>query len=68
MFASKCVITGKPGIKDLNHLGAYSVIANKELFDHGKASKYAIINTQKAWVESVYLDFNKASSALRSLG
>ncbi len=67
MFAQKCVINGKPGIKDLNDQGAYSVITNKTLFDHGKARKFAIVNRQKAWVESVYQDLNKARSALRSL-
>lgn len=67
MYANKCVLKGKRGIEELDHIGAYAVITNRVLRDQGKASKFAVVNTRKAWVDSVYRSYSRALSAMKSL-
>ncbi len=67
MYASKCVLEGKRGIEELDRRGPYTVIANRTLFDHGRAHKFTIVNAEKEWVENVYRSFREARSALHSL-
>ena len=67
MFTTKCDLKGKRGVEELSHEGKYTLIANRILYDHGRANKFAVINTAKSGVESVYHYPNQAQNAIRSL-
>jgi len=65
MFSDQVSLQGKPGVKRLEHWGAYTVIVNKRLFEKGKAGKYALVNVKERWVESVYFSHALAASEAR---
>ena len=67
MYARNCDLRGKRGIEKLDHAGPFAVIVNRRLYDQGKASKFAVVNEQQAWVDSVYHNYGRARSILRSL-
>ncbi len=67
MYARSCDLRDKRGIEELDHAGSYAIIVNKRLFDRGQASKFAVVNEQRAWVDSVYHNYGRARSMLRSL-
>ncbi len=67
MYAQKCNLRDKRGIEELDRAGPYAIIVNRRLYDHGQASKFAVVNEQKAWVDSVYHNYGRAQSTLRSL-
>ncbi len=67
MYARSCDLRGKRGIEELDHVGAYAIIVNRRLYDHGQASKFAVVNEQQAWVDSVYHNYGRARAILRSL-
>jgi hypothetical protein len=67
MFTTKCNLKGKHGVEELDHEGKYTLIANRVLYDRGRAKKFAVINTVKEGVENVYRDPNQARTAIHSL-
>jgi hypothetical protein len=67
MSAEKIRFKDKPGIEELTHGGPFAVIANRELYDLGKAHKFALVNIQESRLNSVYSDPEEARSELRSL-
>ena len=67
MYARKCDLRDKRGIEELDHAGAYAVIVNRRLYGRGQAHKFAVVNEQQASVESVYHNYGRARSMLRSL-
>ncbi len=67
MYARKCNLRDKGGIEELDRAGPYTIIVNRRLYDQGQASKFAVVNEQRAWVDSVYHNYGRARSILRSL-
>jgi len=65
MFSAQLSLQGKHGVKSLEHWGPYTVIVNKRLFEAGKAGKYALVNVNECWVESVYFSHALAASEAR---
>ncbi len=66
-YANRCDLNGKHGIEELERKGTFSVIANRTLYDWGKAHKFAIVNTEKCWVDSVHRNLAQARSTLQIL-
>ncbi len=66
-YANQCNLNGKRGVEELERKGTFSVIANRTLYDGGKAHKFAIVNTEKCWVDSVHHNLAQARSALQSI-
>jgi hypothetical protein len=67
MFTTRCNLKDKRGVEELDHNGAYTVIANRVLYDHGRARKFAVINTVMSGVDSVYRNPKQARTAIKSL-
>ncbi len=67
MYARNCNLRGKRGIEELDHAGPYAIIVNRRLYHRGLARKFALVNEQQAWVDSVYRNYGRARSMLRSL-
>ena len=67
MYSEKCELRGRAGIKHLERIGPYSVIANKALFDRGRSTRFTIVNEREAWVDSVHPSPAKAIAAARGL-
>ena len=65
MFSDHLVLQGKPGVKRLDEWGPYAVIVNKRLFEQGEAKKYALVNVQELWVESVHPTRGQAARRAR---
>jgi hypothetical protein len=65
MYTNKCVLEGKTGIAWLDQKGAYAVIANKYLQARGALSRYAVVNTQARFVDSVYGSRQAAASYIQ---
>ena len=57
----------KPGVKHLNQTGDFAVIANKKLYDSGKAHRYAVVNAHEQWLESIHPSYRQALSHSRGL-
>ncbi|MFV2045377.1 MAG: hypothetical protein ACC700_19360 [Anaerolineales bacterium] len=57
----------KVGIIKLDEVGAYSVIANRELHEQGRAGRFAVANTKELWVDSVHHDRDRALSLTQKL-
>jgi hypothetical protein len=57
----------KEGIVRLDQVGAYVVIANRELHEQGRASRFAVANVKELWVDSVHLDRGEALSTTQKL-
>ncbi len=67
MYAQHCDLRNKRGIEELDRAGPYAIIVNRRLYDQGQAGKFAVVNEQKAWVDSVFHNYRRARSTLRSL-
>ena len=67
MHAGKCVLKVKQGIAELDRTGVYAVVANRTLYECGKAHKFAVVNAQKARVDSVHRSYREARSTMLSL-
>jgi hypothetical protein len=67
MFSLKCDLRGKSGVKRLEQIGDYVVIANRLLDDKGQSSRFAIVNEPQAWVDSVHSTPASALAAARAL-
>jgi hypothetical protein len=48
-------------------MGAYAVIANKTLYEIGKAGKFAVVNVSEEWVDSVHSTPDEALSSAQQL-
>ncbi len=57
----------KAGIIRLDEVGAFVVIANRELHEQGRASRFAVANVKELWVDSVHLDRGEALSTTQKL-
>ncbi|GMR11539.1 MAG: hypothetical protein BMS9Abin28_2374 [Anaerolineae bacterium] len=57
----------KVGIIQLDEVGAYSVFANRELYEQGRAGRFAVANTKEQWVDSVHYDRDHALSTTQKL-
>jgi hypothetical protein len=54
MFSEKCQLQDRDGIKELDRVGVYLVIANRQLYETGAARRYALVNEEKHFVHSVH--------------
>ena len=57
----------KNGIIRLDEVGVYAVIANRELHEQGKASRFSVANLNELWVDSVHSDRGVAVSITQQL-
>ena len=57
----------KEGIVRLDQVGSFAVIANRKLYEQGKASRFAVANVKELWVDSVHLDRGEALSTTQKL-
>jgi hypothetical protein len=57
----------KVGIVLLDEVGAYAVIANRELHEQGRAGRYAVANLTEQWVDSVHHDRDQALTTTQKL-
>ena len=67
MFTNKCNLKGKQGVEELEREGKFTLIANRVLYNRGRAKKFAVINTAKSGVENVYRNPKQAQTALHSM-
>lgn len=67
MRALKCVLKGKPGVKELKRVGAFALIANRRLYQDGKAQKFAVVNKRHSELNRVYGNHDKAEDAVHIL-
>jgi hypothetical protein len=67
MLSKHITLENKPGIEELAHRGSYAVIANRELFEHGRAHRFAVVNTRRAHLDNIYGDPDRARSEMQSL-
>jgi len=67
MLTEQINLNYKPGVEELAHRGSYTVIANRELYDHGKAHKFAVVDKERAQLDSVYRSSERARAEMRSL-
>lgn len=54
MYSEKCSLQNKAGIKRLEQVGAFLVIANKWLYETGKSRRFALVNEMEKFVHSVH--------------
>jgi len=57
----------KQGIIRLDEIGAYVVIANKALYEQGRAGRFAVANEREHWVDSVHFTRAAALSLTQKL-
>jgi len=67
MGTRKCVLKGKPGVKELRHVGAFAVITNRKLYQDGKAQKFAVVNKRQSELNRIYGNHDKAEDAVHIL-
>jgi hypothetical protein len=66
MMLSPKLDLDKPGVKRLEQVGPFAVIANRKLFEHGKSTRFAVVNTHKEFVDSVHENYRAALSRARN--
>jgi hypothetical protein len=54
MFSEKCTLQGRNGIKQLDRVGHYLVIANRRLYETGESRRYALVDEARQNVHSVH--------------
>jgi hypothetical protein len=54
MFSEKCVFQGRVGIQQLDRVGPYLVITNRQLHESGSARRYVLVNEANPFVHSVH--------------
>jgi hypothetical protein len=54
MFSEKCQLQGRNGIKQLDRVGPYVIIANRQLYETGQSSRYTLIHEMESQVHSVH--------------
>ncbi len=53
-FSEQCKVQGLTGIKRLDKIGTYLVIANRTRFDEGDSHRFTVVNELEKWVDSVH--------------
>ncbi len=66
-FSDSCKLQGRPGIKRLDQIGAYLVIANQKLFDEGSSHRFTVVNELEKWVDSVHGSHRSALKRAKKL-
>ncbi len=66
-FSDSCKLQGRSGIKRLDQIGTYLVIANKTLFDEGSSHRFAVVNELENWVDSVHGSHRSALKRAQNL-
>jgi hypothetical protein len=54
MFSDKLRLQNQSGIQRLEQVGAFLVIANKQLYEMGKPRKFTLVNETEKYVHSVH--------------
>ena len=54
MYSEKCRLQGRSGIKHLDRVGPYLVIANRWLYETGESRRYVLINETASQVHSIH--------------
>jgi hypothetical protein len=54
MYSEKCKLQGRNGIKQLDRVGPYLVIANRRLHETGESRRYVLVNETELWVHSIH--------------
>ena len=67
MKRNTCDLTGKRGIEELDREGVFAIIANRALYDQGRASKYTVVNTKQGWLDNVYPNIRGAESEMEKM-
>lgn len=57
----------KPGVKRLDQVGVFAVIANKTLHDKGQSRRFAVVNTSEPSVDSIHKNYSEALSYTQTL-
>ncbi len=66
-FSNQCSVQGRAGIKRLDQIGTYLVIANRTRFDEGDPHRFTVVNELEKWVDSVHGSHRAALKRARSL-
>ncbi len=66
-FSEQCKVQGRPGIKRLEQIGTYLVIANRTRFDEGVSHRFAVVNELEKWVDSVHGSYRAALKRAQKL-
>ncbi len=53
-FSERCTLQSRPGVKRLEQIGTYLIIANKARFYEGTSHRFAVVNESGKWVDSVH--------------
>ncbi len=53
-FSESCDLQSRPGVKRLEQIGTYLVIANLARFNLGASRRFAVVNERGHWVDSVH--------------
>lgn len=67
MRTLECVLNNKPGVEELKRVGAFVVIANRQLYQNGKAQKFAVVNKRRSVLNQVFANHDKAEDAVHHL-
>jgi hypothetical protein len=67
MMLNPKINLNKPGVKRLNQIGDFAVIANRQLYDTGKSRRFAVVNTYKKWVDSTHENYGEALAYTQKL-
>jgi hypothetical protein len=54
MFSEKCKLQGLNGIKQLDRVGPFLVIANRRRYETGGSRRYTLIHEAKLQVHSIH--------------
>jgi hypothetical protein len=54
MFSEKLRLQDQSGIQRLEQVGAFLVIANKQLYETGKSRRFTLVNELEQYVHSVH--------------
>ncbi len=66
-FSDQCKVQGRPGIKRLDQIGTFLVIANRNRFEKGDSHRFAVVNELEKWVDSVHGSHRAALKRARKL-
>ena len=66
MLSPKCDLD-KRGVTRLNQVGGFAVIANKQLHERGKSHRFAVVNTNECWVDSIHTNYGEALAYTQTL-
>jgi hypothetical protein len=67
MYTESCDLEGKKGVKELDRNEPYAVIANRELHERGQSGKFAVVNVDKEFVNSVHTKPAAAKSIVEAM-